>query len=196
MSEIKYKIVLLGDPSVGKTCFLIRYVNNTFTQNHMATIGVDVKSKKIQSSIGEVTLQLWDTAGQEKFRSLSPSYLRNADGILLLYDISNRDSFNHMVNWLGAIEKYTKMDKQVMLVGNKSDLEEIRKVEYDDGQTLSKNNGLLFTEASAKEGVGVDICFQNLLKAMTSKGKPISWNKGIVDLNDHTLKKKKKCNCN
>lgn len=195
MSELKYKVVLLGDPSVGKTCFLIRYVNNTFTQNHMTTIGVDVKSKKIQSSIGEVTLQIWDTAGQEKFRSLSPSYLRNADGILLLYDISNRESFDHMVNWLEAIEKYTKMDKQVMLVGNKSDLEDMRRVEFDEGQTLSKHSGYLFTEASAKEGVGVDICFQNLLKAMIKKGKPISWNKENVGLNDVT-NKKKKCNCN
>ena len=115
---IKVKVVILGDTCVGKSCFLMRFVNNAVTQNHISTIGVDVRNKTLVTKKGKVNLQIWDTAGQEKFRSLSPSYLRNTDSVILLYDITNQETFDHVTNWMATINQYTTKNLSTILVGN------------------------------------------------------------------------------
>ena len=182
---IKVKVVILGDTCVGKSCFLMRFVNNAVTQNHISTIGVDVRNKTLVTKKGKVNLQIWDTAGQEKFRSLSPSYLRNTDSVILLYDITNQETFDHVTNWMATINQYTTKNLSTILVGNKIDMENERKVEKEDGEIMAKQYNIMFGEASAKEGKGVDEIFERLANDIMEKnGKGSENNEGGVTLEE------------
>ena len=191
---IKVKVVILGDTCVGKSCFLMRFVNNAVTQNHISTIGVDVRNKTLVTKKGKVNLQIWDTAGQEKFRSLSPSYLRNTDSVILLYDITNQETFDHVTNWMATINQYTTKNLSTILVGNKIDMENERKVEKEDGEIMAKQYNIMFGEASAKEGKGVDEIFERLANDIMEKnGKGSENNEGGVTLEKGKKKDQKGC---
>jgi len=152
--SIRRKVVFIGNPSTGKTSLLNRIVNDKFLPDYDSTIGVDFFTKTIYYNESIFKIQLWDSAGQEKYRSLIPSYIRGAALIFLVYDLSWRESFEAIKNWLGFVNQYA--DKNIIklvLVGNKSDLE--RKVKTEEGKKLAEKEGMLFFETSAKTADGV-----------------------------------------
>ena len=120
--EFLYKILLLGDSSVGKTCFLMRYTDNTFQEIHMSTIGLDYKLKNVQLDEGKIVkIQIWDTAGQDRFRSITKNYYKGAHGIILLYDVTNRKTFDNVRDWVEQIREEVSDKVSIILVGNKID---------------------------------------------------------------------------
>jgi Ras-related protein Rab-6A len=152
--SIRYKVVFIGNPTAGKTSLLNRICHDKFIQNYDSTIGVDFFTKTVFYNESIFKIQLWDSAGQEKYRALIPSYIRGASIIFLIYDLNHHDSFDAINNWLGFVNQYTNKEQvKIILVGNKKDLE--RKVKYEEGQNLAKKEGMLFFETSAKTGEGV-----------------------------------------
>ena len=152
--SIRHKIVFIGNPTAGKTSLLNRICNDKFQPNYDSTIGVDFFTKTVFFNETIFKLQLWDSAGQEKYRALIPSYIRGASIIFLIYDLSHHESFEAISNWLGFVNQYTNKEQvKLVLVGNKKDLE--RKVTHEEGQKLAQKEGMLFYETSAKTGEGV-----------------------------------------
>ncbi len=163
--EFLYKILLLGDSSVGKTCFLMRYVDNTFQEIHMSTIGLDYKLKTVQLEDGKmVKIQIWDTAGQDRFRSITKNYYKGAHGIVLIYDVTNKKSFENVSNWINQIREEVSDKVTIVLVGNKIDEEEKRVVTTEQGKKMADDFKLMFFECSAKTGVNIDSTFNELVK--------------------------------
>ena len=157
--EYLFKLLLIGNSGVGKSCILMRYADNSFTENFFNTIGVDFKIKTITLNDQVIKMQIWDTAGQDRFRTLTSSYYRGAHGIIIVYDVTNKDSFDNVKQWMQEIEKFASENVNKLLVGNKSDLEEQRKVTYDEGVELSKKFDIPFLEVSAKNALNVEDTF-------------------------------------
>ena len=163
--EFIYKILLLGDSSVGKTCFLMRYTDNTFQDIHMSTIGLDYKLKNVQLEDGKmVKIQVWDTAGQDRFRSITKNYYKGAHGIILIYDVTENKSFENLKNWMNQIKEEVSNRVTIVLVGNKIDDEENRKITTEQGESMAKEFDIMFFECSAKTGENIDGIFNNLVK--------------------------------
>ena len=162
--EFMYKILLLGDSSVGKTCICTRYSDNTFQEDHLATIGLDFKVKSVNLDGKIVKVQIWDTAGQDRFKSITKNYYKGAHGIILIYDITNRRTFDNVKNWVDIIKEEVSEKVTVILVGNKIDSNENRKVSTEEGQGIANEYGLQFYETSAKTGDNIDRAFNNLIK--------------------------------
>ena len=163
--ELLYKILLLGDSSVGKTCFLMRYSDNTFQEIHMSTIGLDYKLKNVQLDDGNIVkIQIWDTAGQDRFRSITKNYYKGAHGIILIYDITSRKTYENIKNWVTQIKEEVSDKVNIILVGNKIDDEKNRKVSTEEGEKLAKEIGFDFYETSAKTGINIDSTFNDLVK--------------------------------
>ena len=186
------KLVLLGDSTVGKTNLVLRFTENRFSENSLPTLGYDFKSKIITlKSKKKAKLQIWDTAGQERFMSLSKSIFQRVDAIMLVYDITNIITFNNLENWIKKIKEFNDT-MPIMLVGNKTDLNEERIVRYEDGKNLANENKMQFLEASALNGENVD-------KAFVSFGNEIfnCLKKKLIDdrfsLESNKKRKKKKC---
>ena len=166
----KYKLIFLGDQSVGKSCILNRFMNDTFTEEYQATIGLDFQSKNVQIDNQDIHLLLYDTAGQEKFRSLIPMYTRDANIILLVYDISSKDSFVHLTDWLNDLTTINKDEVIFAVVGNKIDLEEQRVVKLEEGENFAKEHDFIFAEVSAKTGDGFsELFYKNLFEKIRIK---------------------------
>ena len=169
----KYKLIFLGDQNVGKSCILNRFMNDTFTEEYQATIGLDFQSKNVQIDNQDIHLLLYDTAGQEKFRSLIPMYTRDSNIILLVYEINNKDSFTHLPDWINDLTNVNKDDVIFALVGNKIDLEESRQVTTEEGQKFAEEHGYIFQEVSAKTGDGFsDLFYKNLFEKIRIKFRP------------------------
>ena len=163
--EFIYKILLLGDSSVGKTCFLMRYTDNTFQDIHMSTIGLDYKLKNVQLENGKmVKIQVWDTAGQDRFRSITKNYYKGAHGIVLIYDVTENKSFENVKNWMNQIKEEISDKVSIILIGNKIDDEEHRKVTTEQGESMAKEFGIMFFECSAKTGENIDGIFNDLVR--------------------------------
>ena len=163
-TDFAFKILLLGDSSVGKTCFLKRYTDNTFQDAYLSTIGFDFKFKFITLDNGKtVKVQLWDTAGQERFRTIAKSYYKGAHGIVLIYDVTNRKTFDNIRKWLNQINNEASNKISIILVANKIDCEE-RQVSTEEGESLAKANNLPIFEASAKESINVEESFKFLIE--------------------------------
>ncbi|CAL1545133.1 unnamed protein product [Lymnaea stagnalis] len=158
--DLSCKVMLIGDSGVGKTCLLVRFKDGTFLSgSFISTIGIDFRHKVIDVDGTKVKLQIWDTAGQERFRSITKAYYRDANALLLLYDVTNRSSFDNVRAWLGDIRDYSQDGVVVMLLGNKCDSTSERQVRKEDGERLSKEFGVPFMETSAKTGVNVELAF-------------------------------------
>ena len=158
-----YKVLLLGDTTVGKTCFLLKYTDKTFIEEHMTTIGLDYRLKSLKLKNGkELKLQIWDTAGQERFRTITKSYYKGSEGILLIYDVTKRESFENVKTWVSQIREEVSKSSVIYVVGNKIDLEDNRKVTTEEGVNLAKELELPFKEASAKNGINIDETFYDL----------------------------------
>ena len=159
--ELKFKILIIGDSAVGKTSLLLKYVDNFFPETHMATIGVEYKTKNIETSKYKVILHLWDTAGQERFKSITKSFFNNANGIVFVYDITSKESFDGVKNWIKDAEPYGKFES--ILCGNKIDLEKKREVKIDSLKEYGLKKKIDVFETSAKTGVKVNDAFEKLV---------------------------------
>uniref|UniRef100_A0A3P9H904 small monomeric GTPase n=1 Tax=Oryzias latipes TaxID=8090 RepID=A0A3P9H904_ORYLA len=158
------KILIIGESGVGKSSLLLRFTEDTFDPEQTATIGVDFKVKTISVDGNKAKLAIWDTAGQERFRTLTPSYYRGAQGVILVYDVTRRETFTKLDNWLNELETYcTRNDLVKMLVGNKID-KESHEVDRAEGLKFARKHSTLFIEASAKTKDGVQCAFEELVE--------------------------------
>jgi small GTP-binding protein len=165
--EHSFKILLLGDTSVGKTCFLKRYTEDTFQDAYLSTIGFDFKFKMVTLKNGkQVKVQLWDTAGQERFRTIAKSYYKGAHGIILIYDVSNPKTYDNIKKWLAQIKEEASSKVCIILVANKIDHEE-RVVTEEEGEKLAKSFNLKIFESSAKENINVTEAFQEVIEKIS-----------------------------
>lgn len=169
----KYKLIFLGDQAVGKSCILNRFMNDTFSEDYQATIGLDFQSKNVQIENQDIHLLLYDTAGQEKFRSLIPMYTRDANIILLVYDISVKESFTHLPDWIKDLTNVNLNDVIFALVGNKIDLADKRAVSTEEGEQFAQEQKCIFQEVSAKTGDGFsDLFYKQLFEQIRVKFRP------------------------
>ncbi|XP_052121008.1 ras-related protein Rab-37 [Frankliniella occidentalis] len=167
--DLVCKVMLLGDSGVGKTCLLVRFQNGYFLSgNFISTVGVDFRNKLVTVDGVKVKLQIWDTAGQERFRSVTHAYYRDAHALLLLYDVTNKASFDNIRAWLGEIREYAQDDVVIMLLGNKADCNE-RIVRREDGERLAREYNVAFMETSAKTGLNVEVAFMAVARELKSR---------------------------
>nr|XP_045254238.1 ras-related protein Rab-2A isoform X1 [Macaca fascicularis] len=154
-----FKYIIIGDTGVGKSCLLLQFTDKRFQPVHDLTIGVEFGARMITIDGKQIKLQIWDTAGQESFRSITRSYYRGAAGALLVYDITRRDTFNHLTTWLEDARQHSNSNMVIMLIGNKSDLESRREVKKEEGEAFAREHGLIFMETSAKTASNVEEAF-------------------------------------
>ena len=187
------KIITLGDSNAGKTSLIMKYIDNKFTGNFVTTMGFDIKNKQLTLKDGtEAKLMVFDTAGQERFRSLAENYIKKANGVLLVYDISERVSFQNIENWIESIKENSN-GIPTILIGNKSDLNDERVVSFEEGNQKAEEFGCPFYETSCKNGDNVNKCFIELAELVYEKiGKKSSQNDHQI-LRKNSSKRKKKC---
>lgn len=154
-----FKYIVIGPSGVGKSCLLLQFTDKRFHTDHDLTIGVEFGARLVDLDGQRVKLQVWDTAGQESFRSITRSYYRGAHGALLVYDITRRETFAHLQGWLREVHEHSNKEMVIMLIGNKSDLDNKRAVTFDEGRKFAEENGLIFMETSAKTAENVDAAF-------------------------------------
>lgn len=164
-----FKLLLIGDSGVGKSCLLLRFADDTYTDSYISTIGVDFKIKTINLDSQVIKLQIWDTAGQERFKTITSSYYRGAHGIIIVYDVTDPESFNNVRNWMQEIDKYAMENVNKLLVGNKCDLVAKKAVSYDEGKDLADSYGIRFIETSAKSSHNVESAFSVMARELKSK---------------------------
>ena len=171
------KYIIIGDAAVGKSNLLLRFAQNDFKSEYQLTIGVEFGAKNIEIDNKKYRLQIWDTAGQENYRSITRAYYKNSVCAILVYDITNRDSFEHISSWIEDCLNQSPKTVFMVLVGNKSDLDDKRKVTTEEGEIMAKNHNLIFFETSAKNGDNVDKIFEESAKEINKK-----INEGYYDL--------------
>lgn len=175
MSSYSYlfKYIIIGDSAVGKSCILLQFLDKKFKLDHDTTIGVEFGSKIIQAKNRNIKLQVWDTAGQESFKSITRSYYRGSICALLVYDVTNKESFENLIKWLEETKTYANEKITIMLIGNKTDLADKREVQYDEGFDFAQKHDLLYQETSAKTGYNIDLIFtkstEEVLKKIDAK---------------------------
>ena len=201
--KIFFKIILLGDTSVGKTSFILRFCDGTFDVESIATIGIDRKNKFLKKDNKKIELQIWDTAGQERFRSITKNCFKGADGIILMYDVSNKKSFFGIKKWISDIKEATNINEiGFIVVANKSDIaKEEWEVDEEMKQKLMETENIKIMEVSAKNNINIDESIVNLVDSMIKLGVgKKSWGNDEDDDDDnspektHTLNNKKKKN--
>ena len=192
--------------AVGKSCLLLQFTDHKFRFEHQLTIGVEFGGKILDIKNRKIKVRIWDTAGQEAFQAITRTYQKRAIGALLVYDITRRETFNHIESWLNEVKTHGAKDTVCVLVGNKKDLEESRKVTFEEGQSLAKINGLFFLETSAKTAENVNEVFltsaEKILENMSENGTDNFTTKKNAKISldddddeDKKIKRKKGC-CN
>jgi len=164
-AEFILKIIMVGDSGVGKSCLLKAFMGEPFDKNYTSTIGVDFEIKPVSINERQVNLQIWDTAGQERFRTITTSYYRSSDAILLIFDVSEKQTFKNCEAWLEDVRLYAKDKVDILLLGNKADLVSKRVVDYKTAKEFADKHGMLYMETSAKQNVNVDKAFTKLATA-------------------------------
>lgn len=167
--DLLIKLLLIGDSGVGKSCLLLRFSDGSFTPSFITTIGIDFKIRTITLDGKKIKLQIWDTAGQERFRTITTAYYRGAMGILLVYDVTDQNSFNNIRNWVRNIEQHASDSVNKILVGNKCDLSDKKVIDFEAGNQLAEEYGIKFLECSAKSEINVDEAFISLAKDIKSR---------------------------
>uniref|UniRef100_A0A8C1JKZ2 RAB6A, member RAS oncogene family n=1 Tax=Cyprinus carpio TaxID=7962 RepID=A0A8C1JKZ2_CYPCA len=183
----KFKLVFLGEQSVGKTSLITRFMYDSFDNTYQATIGIDFLSKTMYLEDRTIRLQLWDTAGQERFRSLIPSYIRDSAAAVVVYDITNVNSFQQTTKWIDDVRTERGSDVIIMLVGNKTDLADKRQVSIEEGERKAKELNVMFIETSAKAGYNVKQLFRRVAAALP--GMESTQDKSREDMIDIKLEK-------
>ena len=174
-----FKYIIIGDAAVGKSNLLLRFAQDDFKSEYQLTIGVEFGAKNIDVNNKKIRLQIWDTAGQENYRSITRAYYKNSACAIVVYDISNRESFEHIEGWIEDCLAQSPKTVFMVLVGNKSDLTDKRQVSFEEGQEMAKKNKIMFFETSAKTGNNVDKLFEESAKEIHNK-----INQGYYDLNN------------
>eukprot|EP00126_Sphaerothecum_destruens_P004610 Sdes_comp18282_c0_seq1m7949 len=194
----KFKLVFLGEQSVGKTSLITRFMYDSFDNTYQATIGIDFLSKTMYLEDRTVRLQLWDTAGQERFRSLIPSYIRDSSVAVVVYDITNRNSYLQTAKWIEDVRTERGNDVIIMLVGNKTDLGDKRQVTIEEGEQKAKELNVMFIETSAKAGYNVKSLFRRVAAALPGMESSVEKNQDdLIDvkLTDSSENQKKEGGC-
>ena len=208
--EMIFKILIIGDTNVGKSNLLLRYIKNDFSVDMKSTVGVEFGSKILKILGINIKAQIWDTAGQERYRSMTSSYFKGSKGVLIVYDITNHSSFESVDRWINEFRMKSDENSSIIIVGNKNDLEEERKVTKEEGEEKAKKFNLGFFETSAKDGKNVEEAFKCLFEKVVDnyiKKKEKSEKKGEllqsdidgdninIDFNNKDINetKKKKC---
>ena len=189
------KIMLLGYTTVGKTCFIIKYVEGTFREIFLSSIGVDYLRKTLKIKDKNYNLCIYDTAGQERFKSLSFNTIKMAHGIILMYDITNIESFNILKEWIKNAKESKGNDFPMILLGNKLDLEEKRKVSKEEGEKLANEYDIYFLETSNKDGTNVNEAVIDLVKKIIVYGKYAKKDLNTSSLNRESLAPRPKTEC-
>jgi Ras-related protein Rab-1A len=197
-----FKLLLIGNSAIGKSSLLLRFSDNIFNESFLPTIGVDFKIRTFDLSAKTVKLQIWDTAGQERFKTITSSYYKGAHGIILVYDITDKQSFKDIENWLSEVEKYASESVVKLLVGNKCDLESQRQVTYEQGKEFADSLGVKFIETSAKNSINVEKAFFTLAEEIKSKvskgtdeGKGGNAGKRVLSSGDNVASTSGGCKC-
>eukprot|EP00411_Alexandrium_monilatum_P014757 CAMPEP_0175256148 /NCGR_PEP_ID=MMETSP0093-20121207/38062_1 /TAXON_ID=311494 /ORGANISM="Alexandrium monilatum, Strain CCMP3105" /LENGTH=258 /DNA_ID=CAMNT_0016550501 /DNA_START=72 /DNA_END=846 /DNA_ORIENTATION=- len=164
-----FKLLLIGDSGVGKSCLLLRFSDDTYQESYISTIGVDFKIRTFEQDGKTVKLQIWDTAGQERFRTITSSYYRGAHGIIIVYDVTDKASFNNVHSWISEINKYAADGVNKLLVGNKCDRASAKVVGYDEAKELADSLGIQFMETSAKAGKNVEEAFHMMAREIKQR---------------------------
>ena len=193
--SITFKILTIGESGVGKTCILRRFVENKFLKNHLATIGIDFKTKTLNINNQEIKLKIWDTAGQERFRNITTQYYKGADGIVLVYDVTDEASYEKIKDWMDQILSNTQQEEiGLVLLGNKCDMEP-RNVTEEQGKKMAEDLKISYFETSALTGQGIKEAFEQLTRdIMKKKGVGVGSGENI-DLAKTKKKKKKDGDC-
>jgi Ras-related protein Rab-2A len=182
------QIIFSNIVAVGKSCILLQFNDNKFREQHEITIGVEFAAKIIELDGKFIKIQIWDTAGHEAFQSITRTYYRGAAGALLVYDITRRDTYVHLVKWLSELKENAPKDITIILIGNKNDLENERQVSYQEGESFAKENGLLFLETSAKTANNIAEAFNlsamKILNNIQKNGETIPKNNIKIDIDD------------
>jgi len=161
-----FKLVLIGDSGVGKSCLLLRFADDNFTDSYISTIGVDFRFRTITIDKKTVKLQIWDTAGQERFRTITSAYYRGADGIIMVYDVTSSESFDHVEEWLSEVDRYANENTCKLLIGNKADLIDDKQVSEETAQKFAEKLRISFLETSAKTSTNVESAFLTMAKEL------------------------------
>ncbi|KAF1799138.1 ras family-domain-containing protein [Mucor lusitanicus] len=194
----KFKLVFLGEQSVGKTSLITRFMYDTFDNTYQATIGIDFLSKTMYLEDRTVRLQLWDTAGQERFRSLIPSYIRDSSVAVVVYDITSRTSFQNTSKWIEDVRAERGAEVIIVLVGNKTDLNDKREVTLEEGEKRASECNIMFIETSAKAGHNVKTLFRRIAQALPGMDSDSGGGKEQmqkVDLNTSDSTESSSCAC-
>lgn len=162
--DMIFKILIIGDSGVGKSNILLRYVKNEFMSDMRSTVGVEFGSKLLTIDKFQVKAQIWDTAGQERYKSITSAYYKGAKGVLIVYDITKKSSFDNIDKWLNDFKMKCDDNACIVLCGNKSDLRENREVPLEDAQKKAKEFGLAFFETSAKDNYNINLAFTTLMQ--------------------------------
>ena len=195
--DIVYKVLLLGDSTVGKTCFLLRYSDKTFQDAHLSTIGLDYRVKTMTlKNKKNIKLQIWDTAGQDRFRAITKNYYKGANGIILIYDVTNLQTYENVKNWITQIREETNPNVVIYLAGNKIDIpEEERADKTEEGKEIADEYKLQFKETSAKDGINVNEVFQELVEKIDEVNSKLEVSKPEPKNILYSPGKKKKSSC-
>lgn len=162
-TELKIKLLIIGESKVGKTCLINSYVTHTFNVNQLSTVGLDFRTKKLKIQDKQVNLSIYDTAGQERFRNLATGYMKSADGFLVCFDITSESTLEKANYWVESIRNTARKNVQMLIIGNKCDLEEEREVTFEQGEKFAADNNTIYLETSSKQQIGVDKAFETLV---------------------------------
>lgn len=200
-----YKILVLGDSNVGKTCIVHRFCDERYYDTYISTIGIDFKQKIINLDGMPIKLQIWDTAGQERFRTLTTAYYRGAMGILVMYDVTNMDSFNHLTYWFRNVEENASQDVVKVLVGNKSDATHMRMIDFEKGQKIAETFDIPFFECSCKNNENIHEAFIELARKIREQREVraskfdemerLQWEKADLNQNKQLTSGAYRCGC-
>ena len=194
INENQIKIMILGNSAVGKTSFIIKCTEDCFQEVYLSTIGIDYKEKEVIIEGKKYKILLYDTTGQERFKSLAINLIKDADGVMLMYDITNRESFNSIIDWIKNIEERKGENFPTIILGNKVDNEDIRKVSKEEGEKVAEGNDISFFEISNKTGVNVNEALLAFIKEILSfKKKNVFLKTQTISIKSLKTKKKKNC---
>lgn len=191
--DILIKLLLIGDSGVGKSCLLLRFCQDEFTPSFISTIGIDFKIRTVDLDGKVAKFQVWDTAGQERFKTITTAYYRSAMGFLLVYDVTDEKSFHDIRSWHANIKEHARDNVEMILVGNKRDMEDKRVVSYEQGKALADKLGIPFIEASAKTAESVDEAFLTLARLVKNNMSTESTDQSTVNVGSQSNKSSSCC---